>query len=236
MTIPYAEAQSLTPGGRVILYELDLSPLGVVDDPLRYLSPQANELGQPIIWGGHAYALCPIETEGFDLTSQGALPRPKVRVSNVTGLFTSLCQAHDDLIGARLTRRRVLVKHLPAENFASGVNPTADPAVCFEPEIWWVDQKTHESRLMIEWELCSPFDLQGVWLPRRQIVPGPCLWQYRSADCGYTGPGGWDANDNPVDDPEINDRCGLRVTSCKLRFPSGALPYGAFPGVGSAFT
>lgn len=230
MTIPYADIQTLDPGGLVVLYELDLAPIGVSENGYHYFSPHANELGQPITWGGHAYLLLPIEAEGFALTSKGALPRPKLRVGNLTGLFTTLCLAHEDLIGARLIRRRVLARHLPAENFAAGVNPTADANIAFEPEIWWVDRKTHESRVMVEWELASPFDLQGITLPRRLILRGPCMWVYKGPDCGYTGAGGWDRNDNPC--PLSEDACGKRVASCQRRFPAGALPYGGFPGVG----
>lgn len=231
MTIPYADIQRLDAGGFVFLYELDLAPIGVSVDPVYYFSPFANELGEPIAWAGHSYQLVPIQAEGFALTSKGSLPRPKVRIGNKTGLFTTLCLAYEDLLDAKLTRRRVLCKHLPPENFASGVNPTANSAIAFEPEVWWVDRKTHESRLMVEWELASPFDLHGVTLPRRSILRGPCMWAYRGPDCGYTGAGGWDRNDNPCD--PADDLCGKRVSSCKLRF-SDALPYGGFPGVGQS--
>lgn len=69
-------------------------------------------------------------------------------------------------------------------------------------------------------------------LPRRQCVQNVCPWQYRSAECGYTGGAVADKNDQATTDV-AQDRCGKRLTSCRLRFGAFAeLPFGGFPGCG----
>ncbi|MOA68760.1 Phage minor tail protein L [compost metagenome] len=54
---------------------------------------------------------------------------------------------------------------------------------------------------------------------------------YRGADCGYTGAARFDEHDEPTSDP-AKDRCGGRLSSCKLRFGEHSeLPHGGFPAV-----
>ena len=45
-----------------------------------------------------------------------------------------------------------------------------------------------ENKLVVEFELVSALDLQGIMLPRRQVLTSVCTWKYRGADCSYTGP------------------------------------------------
>ena len=76
------------------------------------------------------------------------------------------------------------------------------------------------------------FDLEGVSLPRRQIVQNVCPWQYRGAECGYTGTAYFNANDETVSS-RAQDACGKRLVSCQKRFGVNAeLPFGGFPAAG----
>ena len=85
---------------------------------------------------------------------------------------------------------------------------------------------------MVEFELAASFDLEGVALPRRQIVQNVCPWGYRSAECGYTGTAYFNANDVSVS-LKSQDACGKRLSSCQRRFGSNAeLPFGGFPAAG----
>jgi len=70
-------------------------------------------------------------------------------------------------------------------------------------------------------------DLLNLALPRRQVLEH-CPWQYRGSECGYKGKKYFDVNDNST--TAANDQCGKRYTSCALRFTSGNLPFGGFPG------
>lgn len=229
MTIA-ADIQSLQPGALVELYELDLNPIGVAE--VYYFHNGVNELGSTVVWQATSYVRFPLEATGFEWSGQGKQPRPSIRVGNVTGLIDALARANDDLVGAKLTRRRTFVKYLDAVNFDGGVNPTADPNVHFDDEIWFIERKASVNRIFVEWELASGADLQGVKLPRRQVIQNVCLWRYRSAECGYAGGAVADANDQ-LTTILSNDVCGKRLNSCKLRFGDYAeLPFGGFPAAG----
>lgn len=111
-------------------------------------------------------------------------------------------------------------------------NPTADPNSYLPDDIWYISQKTTENAQVVEFELASPVDLEGVMIPGRQIQPNLCAWRYRGEGCGYAGGPVADANDNPTS-ILANDRCSKRTSGCKLRWGSNAeLPFGGFPGAG----
>ncbi|WP_151708799.1 phage minor tail protein L [Acinetobacter brisouii] len=223
------EIQSLSPSAEVELFVLDTT-MFEGGEVLRFHSG-LSQVNQPIIWQGEAYQPIPIETSGFDLTSQGTLPRPTVRIANVGGVMSALAINMDDLTGAKFTRKRTFARYLDAINFPNGLNPEANPDQYFPDQLWYVDRKKLENKHQVEWELASPFDLDGIKLPLRQIVKNTCSWKYRSSECGYTG-GYFDSNDAATAD--INqDTCPKRFASCKVRHNSinvVELPFGGFPG------
>jgi lambda family phage minor tail protein L len=168
---------------------------------------------------------------GFEFNGQGQAARPKLVASNVAGAITALVLQFDDILGARLTRRRTLAKYLDAVNFAGG-NPNADPMAEFPVDVFYVDRKAAENNEFVEFELAPAMDVTGVMLPRRQVVQNVCPWRYRGAECGYTGTLYFDANDAPVA-PAPLDVCGKRLSSCKARFGEfNELPFGGFPAAG----
>ncbi|MGV6491395.1 phage minor tail protein L [Stenotrophomonas rhizophila] len=224
-----ADAQTLEPGGRITVYELDASSFGA-DQLFFHQHLQSNV----IWWQGQEYGAWPIEATGFARTGDQP-PTPRLKVGNIDGRITALCLLFDDLVGARLIRRQTLVKYLDAANFPEG-NPTADPDEHFQDEIWFIERKVSEDKEAVEFELTTAIDLNGAQLPDRQIIAGVCGWLirggYRGPYCGYNGPPVADANDVPTDDP-ARDQCGGRVNSCKLRFGADKpLPYGGFPAAG----
>lgn len=225
MTIK-AEIQSLSPTALIELFTLDLS--GLPDGQPLHFHAGTNKLEQPVVWQGVTYLPLPIEAEGFDITTKGSLPRPKVRVANINGMFSAELRAYDDLIGCKVIRKRTFVKYLDAVNFPAG-NPDADPNQALTDDLWFVERKVSENRYLVEWELASAFDLQGVMLPYRQVIQNSCTWKYRSAECGWTG-GNFDKSDAPCD--ASSDFCAKRLNSCKVRFGvnGGTLPFGGFPG------
>ena len=223
------DIQTLAPGSVVDLFEIDLTSLG---GEKLYFHPGRNGLISNVVWNGITYNAFPIQAEGFEATGNGRMPRPTVRVANVTGLISSVLRDFDDLIGCKVTRRRTLAKYLDAVNFPGSVNASADPSQEFPPEVWFVDRKSTETKMMVEFELAASWDVQGVLLPRRQAIANTCAWRYRGADCGYAGGAVADGNDNATGDINL-DQCGKRLSSCKLRFGAYAvLPIGAFPAVG----
>ena len=226
MTIA-AEIQSLSPSAIIELFTLDTT--SIPGGTLMHFHAGTNRLMQPVTWQGVQYVPMPIEAEGFDLSSRGVLPRPKIRVANVNGLLSAEVRNNDDLVGCKVIRKRTFAKFLDASNFIDGINIFADPNQSLPDDVWFVESKTSENRYLIEWELSSAFDLQGVRLPHREVIQNCCVWKYRSAECGYSGSAYFDANDQVTN--QAGDFCSKRLSSCKIRFGSGnTLPYGGFPG------
>jgi len=223
------DVQELSPGAIIHFVEIDLTSLG---DNIYRFHNGTNELKTAVIWQGNTYTQFPVELTGFETSTQGSLNRPLLKIANVSGLIVSLLKGLDDLVGGKVTRKRTMVKYLDAVNFIGGTNPTADPAVYFQDDIYFIDRKVAENKVFVEFELISSLDLNGIKLPRRQIIQNSCTWIYRSGECTYAGGAVADVNDNPTSDPDL-DVCGKRLSSCQLRFGTIAvLPYGGFPGTG----
>jgi lambda family phage minor tail protein L len=178
----------------------------------------------PIVWQGATYEPFPIESGGFETNAAGKLPRPTIRAANIGGQLGAYLRSMTDGLGAKLTRKRTLGKYLDAVNFPGG-NPYANPATAFPDDIYYVARKVSENPIFVEIELAVRFDVEGIMLPRRQVIAGTCQWVYRSPECSYAGP--------PVlNDPVYPgvDRCGKTLDSCKLRFGQyGVLRTSAFP-------
>lgn len=189
--------------------------------------PGTTEDDQPIVWQGVTYQPFPIESEGFEMVGAGKLPRPTVRVSNIGGAIGAYLRTMQDGIGAKVTRKRTLGKYLDAVNFADG-NPYADPNTAFPDEIFFVARKSAENPIFVDVELAVPFDVEGITIPRRQVIAGTCQWIYRSAECSYAGPPVQDINGLPTSDPAA-DQCRKSLDACRARFGTGILMTSAFP-------
>lgn len=221
-----SEIQQLDPSALITLFELDVSgiPGQELEPPFRFHAGRNGLMGV-VVWNGQSFSPLPIEAEGFEMTSQGTLPHPVIRVANVSGLISAALKSMDDLVGCRVRRIRTFVKYMDAVNFSGGVNPQADPTAVFPIDTYYVNRKVAETRVMVEFELAPVIEVQGVKLPARQVIANVCAWKYKSPECGYDGSRGfWDKNDQPT--TAQLDRCGQRLTSCKLRHPPGSSPAG----------
>lgn len=196
-----------------------------------------NPLGQPFVWQGNTYLPIPVKAEGFEVTTEGALPRPTLTFSNVDALMTGIVTSTDDLVGTTVKRLRTYERFLDAVNFPDG-NPDANPNYALPTERYIVEKKIAENSTVVSFELASAMDLNGVKLPLRQINPNVCTWRYRGDGCGYAGPPVADADDHPLSavlsaaEKLAADQCSLTQKGCKLRFPGpyDDLPFGGFPG------
>lgn len=183
---------------------------------------------QPIVWQGVTYEPMAIEADDFEMNASGKLPRPKVRAANIGGALGAYLRTMEDGIGAKVTRKRTFGQYLDAVNFPGG-NPYANPNTAFPDEIYFVSRKALENPIFVEIELAVPFDVEGVILPRRQVIAGTCQWVYRGPECGYAGPPVQDIEGNPTSDPAL-DRCRKTLAACKARFGQlGILRTSAFP-------
>ncbi len=176
-----AELAKLNPSSVVELFVLDASSSG---GGVLYFyngikeAPKPELPNAPIMFQGRAYNPMPIQVSGFEFRAKGELPLPKIKFSNVFGLFTSLVLLYDDLVDAVLTRKRTLRKFLD-----DGTDP--DPTAEFPEDIFYVDRKTIENKQIVEFELGSSIDVDGVSLPRRIVTSNLCSVGYRSAECSF---------------------------------------------------
>lgn len=189
------EIQKLAPSAMIELFELDTTSLG---GEIYRFHAGTNQLHQNVVWKGDTYVRYPVEVSGFEFAGQGQFPRPRLKVANILSAITLLTMDNDDLLGAKLSRKRTLAKFLDAVNFTGGVNPDADPNSEFPDDVYYIDRKASEDRDVVEFELASSMDLNSVMLPRRQIIQNLCPWQYRGSECGYTGPPEYDINDQRI--------------------------------------
>lgn len=228
----WADLSEVAPSAIIELFEMTLdSTLHGSTDTYRWHNGCNADMTGNVVWNGNIYPRLPVKAEGFEYTNTGTLPRPTLTISNLDGNITALLllvnafTPGNDLGGATVKRVRTLKKYLDGQ-------PSADPHAKFPDEIWYVDRKASESRDSVSFELASKFDLAGIMLPKRQVIANICQWKYRSTECGYTGSNYWGINDQPVT-TLAQDKCGKRLSSCKLRFGATAeLPFGSFPGAG----
>lgn len=220
MTAPNSDLQKLYHSGVISLYELDLTAIGGG----LYRFCNYNDLGDNISFGGVTYYAIAIMATGFEISTNGQLPTPTLRIANVGGLVTSLVGSLNDLVGAKLTRKRTLIKYLDGQ-------PSADPTAKYPDDVWYIERKVREDKLEVEFQLASAFDLEGLKLPFRLQLANTCTWTYRGDGCGYTGGPVAKIDDTATSDSDLDD-CGKRVSSCKLRFgENGTLPFSSFPGL-----
>ncbi len=148
-----------------------------IDQVLRFHAG-TNRLGGDVIWQGVTYVRYPVRATGFEWKARGALPHPRLAVANVIDIVSAMCHQYSDLVGCPVTRKRTLARYLDAANFANG-NPFANPADHFNDDLFAVNQKVRESLDIVGFELAAPIDVEGVLLPRRQVVCNACPWRDR---------------------------------------------------------
>lgn len=221
-----SDIQKLAPSSAVELFVLDAGGIG---GSVSRFHAGTNELSSSVVWQGETYLPWPVKFSGLEWSGEGQPPRPRMAIGNKNGLVSALILNYQDLVGAQVTRKKTLVKYLDAANFAAG-NAGADPAAHWPDQTFTVKRKVREDDV-VEWELGTLYDVQGVMLPLRPVI-ATCWWRYRSAECSYAGSAYFTAADEPTADPDA-DVCGKRISSCKARFGTYAeLPFGGQPSAG----
>ena len=228
----YEDLSVLAPSAIIELFEMELSSSvhGSADVYRWHSGCNANVSGN-IVFASQTYTRQAITAEGFEYSHTGTLPRPTLTISNLDGVMTTLLllvnetTVGNDLGGAVVRRITTLKKFLDGES-------AADPNARFPTQIFKVDRKASENRNIVSFELASDLDDPNSQIPRRQLIGNVCQWAYRSSECSYSGSNYWKADDS-VATSLAQDKCGKRVSSCKLRFgANGELPFGSFPTAG----
>jgi lambda family phage minor tail protein L len=232
-----SDIQEYAPGQLIDLFVVDFSTTSLAAPPTNmYLYPGIKHNYGTLTFGGNDYIPFPMEITGFKKSSEGTLPRPVMRISNVTGFISQQMLAYNDFIGAKVSRYRTFAKYLDGE-------PAADFSAK-RVEIYFIEQKKTETKAVVELLLVSPVDIMGVRLPSRVMYANTCSWEYRGAECGWTAsdPNLYFTSNDTNTALLSEDSCGKRLESCKKRFcsyngtkfdnPNASLPYGAFPALG----
>ncbi len=173
MAVPVSELQKQNPSAIIELFILELSSvIHGASTVYRFHAGASQNANGSIVFAGQAYTKMPIEAEGFEYNGK-QLPRPKLRISNILGTITTLLLTLPmGLEGAKVTRRRTLLRYLDAVNFSGGNSPyTPDTSALFPDEIYVIDRKSVETREIVEFELAAKIDVMGVRLPKRQVLP-----------------------------------------------------------------
>ena len=97
----------------------------------------------------------------------------QLRFANINQYWNAYLSDYDDLVGAKVTRRRTLEKYL-----------SSNPPIEFNKEVFYIERKVSETPIMVEFELSSAFDVQGIKLPRRTIMAARCPWKYKDTAQG----------------------------------------------------
>ena len=199
MATPVSELQKINPSNIVELFQLQLdTTIHGADTTYYFHNGTSDNNNANIIFNNLEYTRMPIEASGFEFNGK-QLPRPTIRISNILGTFTTiLLTLSQGLEGAKVTRIRTLERYIDNTNFdggdivqeynsayyivqedgevidqEEGTNPygTPDATATFPSEIYYISRKARENREMVEFELAASFDLDGVRLPKRQVLP-----------------------------------------------------------------
>ena len=60
-----------------------------------------------------------------------------------------------------------------------------DPYAEMPPDVYFIERKINENKMVLSYQLTSVLDLEGYKLPKRMIVSDKCMWQYRGVGCWY---------------------------------------------------
>ena len=183
MAIPNSSLQKVNPSAIIELFQLQLIE-GIhyatgnpdsVTTVYRFHSGTSLKTNNAIVWAGDTYDRYPVECAGFELSGEGAIARPQMRISNVLSLFTTLMATvnsfnfGNDLVGSKFTRIQTMVEFIDATNFANNLNPFGTPDTSKElpKRIYILNKKNLETREIVEYEMVAAVDLPNVELPRR---------------------------------------------------------------------
>tara|TARA_B100000945_G_scaffold320893_2_gene332636 strand:+ start:2078 stop:2701 length:624 start_codon:yes stop_codon:yes gene_type:complete len=197
MAVPVSQLQNPNIDNIVELFQLELNTtMHGVSQTYYFHNGVGTNNDANLIFDSNEYTRMPIQAEGFEYNGK-QLPRPNLKISNIFGNITTiLLTLPQGLEGAKVTRIRTLRRFIDDDNFAggdilledsslllqedgsfvdleSGQNTfgTADPTAKFPDEIFFIDRKSGENRAEVSFELAASFDLDGVRLPKRQVLP-----------------------------------------------------------------
>lgn len=127
------------------------------------------------------YTSLPIDFTGWEQKSEGTYARPAITFVNILTTFSDALGDfdNDDLIGLKIVRRKTLATHLDNAGGTAHGAPAAPTE--FPVQSYVIDRIATMDATVVTFELASPFDVSGVMLPARTIMPNACSWSYQAA-------------------------------------------------------
>lgn len=247
---------------------------GLDPDNTNIWMPYENSSGN-LVWA--EYLATPIEIDGIAVESSGASSRPTITVGNVAAMARSIAADSDgdsdettfeaqltalsinkneDILGSIVTYRRTLLSNtyvrVSGSMYSYDDRSTVIAAVPSPKEFpigkYVVDRVVAETPILVQFELASPIDVEGLKIPNRYVIGKYCPWEYKGvakgdpkSGCTWKDTSGlrFDIDNQPVATAAA-DQCAKTIQACKLRFHpvvSGQhtkeerpLPFGGFPG------
>lgn len=217
--------QRLYPGSIITLIEVDATKFGgqvyrMHSENVRYTPEElleAQKTGvlppKEIIFRGNAYGARPFGISGIGFTGNGKAEKPKLTLSNLDSRISAMIRSYNGMMQAKVT---IWITAAELMDEAGNVEDGA-----YRKLVYYVERPSMVNKSIAEFELTSPYDMDGIMIPAR-ITQSVCYWAqrnwYRSGKgCGYNGSRMFDKDNNPVTDPSL-DRCAGTPTACKLRF------------------
>ena len=155
------------------------------------------------------YVAIPITIEGIEFSSAGASNRPTLSIANIPILSRSISNNSDgvddeenildilnsegitnneDLLNSKIVVRRTLV----SKTYTSSDSAPSSSPVEFPSQTYVIDRVAAENNVIVQFELATPLDIEGVLLPNRVVIGKYCPWKYQ----GHFYP---DRSKNPVE-------------------------------------
>jgi len=153
------------------------------------------------------YFAVPIMIDGVELNGAGVSPRPSLRIANIPTLTRTISsdedtlfsilvdeglQKNEDLLNTRIDYRRTLLSN----TYNSGDSNPSSPPVEFPTQSYIIDRVASEDNIMVEFELASPMDVEGVKVPGRVVIGRYCVWRYQGGTLSNEGGCNWPLNGN----------------------------------------
>ncbi len=176
-----------------------------------------------VAFGGVNYNPIPVQISGFEISSDGALPRPTLTMGDEFGLIRMLAGSQGGLEGWEVTIKMTKPKYLD-----NGTE--ANPLAVSPTQKYIIGRKTSEiPKQLISYELRAAIDFSQQKLPARSIGKN-CSWRYRGQECSYSG-GGYTIGNQPTSDP-TQDVCRKSLSACEVR--NNVINFGGAPGIGAS--
>ncbi|QXG07663.1 tail tip assembly protein L [Erwinia phage Snitter] len=220
--------QSLYPGEIITLVEVDGTKFGSQiyrfhNENLQYTSQelmQAQQTGnlppKNIIFKGQEYGARPFGIGGIELNSNGTPGKPQLSLSNIDGRVSGMVRVYNGMMQAKVT---IWITTAELMDVTGNINDGA-----FRKFIYYIERPTYISKEIVQFDMTSPYDMDGVMIPPR-LTQASCFWAQRGwyksgKGCSYNGNRYFDKDNNPVSDPSL-DFCAGTTRSCSLRFGEG---------------